>query len=191
MQKLLMFRLCGSHENNFYFESGTDVLYIFHRSFYCTLSISDTSFYRWQVQANVLSNHSEHHRPAMEQLAFFLQAFFEHFLRHSFSLMVFLYYCLVLQLYCHESNLQQSLARISREIYFCYQVSHITCNDGNIESKAFILAISTGCQNTFMYQLLVFTSTRYKEISISANSTPPILLLYALTTWGHGISFLA
>ena len=135
MQKLLKFRLCGSHENNFYFKSGTDVLCIFHRSFCCTLGISDTSFYHWQVQANFLSNHSEHHHPAMEQLAFFLEAFFEHFPRHSFSLMVFLYYCLVSQLYWHESNLQQSLERIARETYFCYQVSLIACNDRDIESR--------------------------------------------------------
>ena len=134
MQKLLMFRLCGSHDNNFYFQSGTDVLCIFHRSS-CTLGISDTSFYRWQLQANVLSNHSEHHHPAMEQLTFFQQVFSEHFPQPFFSLMVFFYYCLVLQLYWHESNFQQSLNRRSGENYFCYQVSNIACNDGDIESR--------------------------------------------------------
>ena len=43
------------------------------------------------------------------------------------------------------------------------------------------------CQTTFIYHLFVFTLIRYSDMSMSAKSTPHILLFYARTIDGHGI----
>ena len=56
-------------------------------------------------------------------------------------------------------------------------------------SRVFTLATPTKCQNTVIYQWHVFTSLRYKVISMSARSMPPMLLLNIETILGHGTAF--
>ena len=55
--------------------------------------------------------------------------------------------------------------------------------------QALIFATSIRCHNIFRYQSFVLHGVWYNDSNISAKSTPPMLLLYCPTMWGHGIFF--
>ena len=56
--------------------------------------------------------------------------------------------------------------------------------------QALIFAISMRCQNIFWYQPFVLHDIQSNYSNMSARQTPPMLLLYCWTIWGHGMFFL-
>ena len=99
---------------------------------------------------------------------FFATSLFLFFGRHLELLGTVLFAFIRLSTNSHEK---------SRSVFssFCGILSCTLCLLHNIQP--FTFAMPTRCQKTLICHLLVFTDIQYNAVSISAKSTPPILLL--------------